>query len=71
MLLGGSKDDLEPVLGSIPEIDTKLYLVIHADLKRTPRVRAFCDFVVAEMARLRPLFTGTANERAAFPAKEV
>jgi molybdate transport repressor ModE-like protein len=71
MLLGGSEDGLEPVLESIPEIDTKLYLVIHADLKRTPRVRAFCDFVIAEMARLRPLITGTANERAGLPAKEV
>ena len=71
MLLGGSEDGLEPVLESIPEIDTKLYLVIHADLKRTPRVRAFCDFVVAEMARLRPLITGTAKERASLPAKEV
>lgn len=62
MLLGGSEDGLEPVLETIPEIDTKLYLVIHADLKRTPRVRAFCDFVVAEMARLRPLITGTARQ---------
>ncbi len=70
MLLGGSEDGLEPVLESIPEIDTKLYLVIHADLRRTPRVRAFCDFVAAEMARLRPLITGTANERTAQPAEE-
>ena len=71
MLLGGSEDGLEPVLESIPEIDTKLYLVIHADLKHTPRVRAFCDFVIAEMARLRPLIMGTANERAGLPVKEV
>jgi DNA-binding transcriptional LysR family regulator len=71
MLLGGSEDGLEPVLETIPEIDTKLYLVIHADLKHTPRVRAFCDFVVAEMARLRPLITGTANERATLPVAEV
>jgi hypothetical protein len=27
--------------------------------------------VIAEMARLRPLITGTANERAGLPAKEV
>ena len=71
MLLGGSEDGLEPVLELIPEIDTKLYLVIHADLKRTPRVRAFCDFVAAEMARLRPLITGTANERATLSAEEM
>jgi DNA-binding transcriptional LysR family regulator len=70
MLLGGSEDGLEPVLETIPEIDTKLYLVIHADLKRTPRVRAFCDFVVAEMARLRPLITGTATERDTLPAEK-
>lgn len=70
MLLGGSEEGLEPVLKSIPEIDTKLYLVIHADLKRTPRVRAFCDFVAAEMARLRPLIAGKAIERAAHPVKE-
>lgn len=70
MLLGGSEDGLEPVLETIPEIDTKLYLVIHEDLKRTPRVRAFCDFVVAEMARLRPLIAGTANERAPLLAEE-
>ncbi len=70
MLLGGAEDGLEPVLESIPEIDTKLYLVIHADLKRTPRVRAFCDFVVAEMARLRPLITGTANQRTSVPTEE-
>jgi DNA-binding transcriptional LysR family regulator len=71
MLLGGLEDGLEPVLESIPEIDTKLYLVIHADLKRTPRVRAFCDFVVAELARLRPLIKGAATERAAHAAEEV
>ena len=71
MLLGGSEDGLEPVLESIPEIDSKLYLVMHADLKRTPRVRAFCDFVVAEFARLRPLITGTAKQLATPPAEEL
>ena len=53
---------LEPVLDSIPEIDSKIYLVMHADLRRTPRVRAFCDFVVAEIARLRPFPADNANE---------
>ena len=58
MLLGAAEDGLEPVLTSIPEIDSKLYLVMHADLQHTPRVRAFCDFVVAEFARLRPFRRG-------------
>jgi len=71
MLLGRSEDGLEPVLESIPEIDSKLYLVMHADLKSTPRVRAFCDFVVAEFARLRPLIAGTAKQLATPPAEEL
>ncbi len=50
MLLVGPNDDLEPVLAPIPELDSKIYLVMHEDLRRTPRVRAFCDFVVAEIA---------------------
>jgi len=58
MLLGASEDGLVPVLTSIPEIDSKLYLVMHADLQHTPRVRAFCDFVIAEFARLRPYLRG-------------
>jgi DNA-binding transcriptional LysR family regulator len=58
MLLGASEDGLEPVLTSIPEIDSKLYLVMHADLQHTPRVRAFCDFVVAEFTHFRPLLRG-------------
>lgn len=69
MLLGGSEDGLEPVLEAIPEINSQLYLVIHADLKRVPRVRAFCDFVVAEIARLRPLITGNAIEGVTVPAE--
>lgn len=71
MLLGRSEDDLEPVLESIPEIDSKLYLVMHADLRRTPRVRAFCDFVVAEFARLRPLTAAGTKRRAAPSAEEL
>lgn len=58
MLLGASEEGLIPVLTSIPEIDSKLYLVMHADLQHTPRVRAFCDFVIAEFARLRARLKG-------------
>jgi DNA-binding transcriptional LysR family regulator len=71
MLLGTSEEGLEPVLESIPEINSKLYLVMHADLKRTPRVRAFCDFVIAEIARLRPLIAGNAKQLASPTAKEL
>jgi DNA-binding transcriptional LysR family regulator len=58
MLLGGSEDGLEPVLAPVPELGSKIYLVMHSDLRSTARVRAFCDFVVAEIARFQPLLMG-------------
>lgn len=58
MALGGSEDGLEPVLGPVPELGSKIYLVMHSDLRSTARVRAFCDFVAAEITRFRPLLMG-------------
>ena len=71
MLLAGPDDDLEPVLTSVPELDTRIYLVMHSDLRHTARVRAFCDFVIAEIARFRPLLTGEAQKVAGQSAGEV
>jgi DNA-binding transcriptional LysR family regulator len=62
MLLGGSEDGLEPVLAPVPELGSKIYLVVHSDLRSTARVRAFCDFVVAEIARFRPLLMGQSEK---------
>lgn len=67
-LLGGSDDDLQAVLGPVPELSTKVYLVMHSDLRSIPRVRAFCDFIVAEINRFRPLLTGRLEEVAPLPA---
>lgn len=58
MMLGGSEEGLEAVLAPVPEIRSRIYLVVHADLRRTARVRAFCDFVAAEIGRLRPYLMG-------------
>lgn len=63
MMLGGSETDLRPVLEPVPDLDTKVYLVMHPDLRRTARVRAFCDFVAAEIGRFRPLLVGPSAER--------
>lgn len=70
MLLVGPDDGLEPVLTSIPELDSRMYLVMPAELRRTPRVRAFCDFVVREVARLRPRLAGDAARPAAVTADQ-
>lgn len=61
MLLGSGEEDLEPLLAPIPEIGSKIYLVMHSDLRRTARVRAFCDFLAAEIVRFRPLLVGNAK----------
>ena len=63
MLLGGGEEDLEPLLAPIPEIGSKIYIVMHSDLRRTARVRAFCDFVAAEIGRFRPLLLGATKAR--------
>src|SRR5215207_4747784 len=62
MLLGGTEDDLEPVLAPVPELDSKIYLVMHSDLRRNARVRAYCDFVGKEITRFLPLLTGEAKK---------
>jgi hypothetical protein len=31
---------------------------MHEDMKRTPRLRAFFDFMIEELPRLRPLLSG-------------
>jgi DNA-binding transcriptional LysR family regulator len=61
MLLGSGEEDLEPLLAPLPEIGSRIYLVMHSDLRRTARVRAFCDFVAAEVVRFRPLLVGNAK----------
>jgi DNA-binding transcriptional LysR family regulator len=58
MLLGGSEDGVAPVLEPIPELGSKIYLVMHSDLRSTARVRAFCDFMATEIVRFRPLLMG-------------
>ena len=40
-----------------------LWLLTHPDLRHSPRVRLFLDFMAAELARLRPLMEGGALAR--------
>ena len=42
----------------LPEIDLGLWMLIHADLRRSPRVRAFMDFAGAELTRQRRAIEG-------------
>ena len=54
----GLQTDLVRVIESTAELNSRIYLLMHPDLRNTPRVRAFFDFVVAEIDSFRPLLRG-------------
>ena len=56
--LGDAEEDLVRVLGPIPELARIWRLLTHPDLRRTPRVSAFFDFMTSEIETLRPILTG-------------
>ena len=56
--LGDAEADLVRVLGPIPELTRSWRLLTHPDLRQTPRVSAFFDFVTDELASFRPILTG-------------
>jgi DNA-binding transcriptional LysR family regulator len=56
--LGDSEADLVRVLGPIPELARIWRLLTTPELRRTPRVAAFFDFMVEEIDSLRPILTG-------------
>ena len=58
--LGDSTAGLARALPTpVPEIAGELWIVTHADLKATARVRAFFEYVGEGLARERDLFEGT------------
>jgi DNA-binding transcriptional LysR family regulator len=55
--------DLVRLFDKIPELRLPFYLLIHRDMRRTPRVRAFCDFVSSEIKGFRALLVGPTERR--------
>lgn len=41
-----------------PDFSADLWLLTHPDLRHSPRVRLFLDYIAAELTRLRPLIEG-------------
>jgi DNA-binding transcriptional LysR family regulator len=58
MIVGESDHELTRILGPIPNLVSSFYLVMHEDLRRTPRVRALFNFLVNEIAGLRLILAG-------------
>jgi DNA-binding transcriptional LysR family regulator len=56
--LGDAEGELEDLLGAVPALTRSWRLLTHPDLRRTPRVAAFFDFVIAEQAAFRPILSG-------------
>ena len=56
--LGGAEPDLVCVLGPVPGLTRSWLMLTTRALRRTPRVTAFFEFMVEELATLRPILTG-------------
>lgn len=55
VIVGENETDLVCVLRIKPAISTPFHLLIHQDIRRTPRVRAFFDFITENLETIRPL----------------
>ncbi len=56
--LGDPEPDLVRLLDPVPDLSRELWIVTHADLRRTARVRAFLDIVGEALIAERALLTG-------------
>ena len=63
--VGDRHPDLVRIGGIIPDLDVDLWLLTHADLRHSARVRAFIDFAGAELAYAHDLIEGVAAVQAA------
>jgi molybdate transport repressor ModE-like protein len=57
MPLAGHDPDLICALGPVAGLYSPIYLLTHPDLRRTPRISAFFDFVVDELESIRTALT--------------
>jgi len=56
--IADGEPDLVRVLGPIPELARSWRLLAHPDLRRTPRVAAFFDFIIAERESVKAILGG-------------
>lgn len=59
--LAGRESDLMIVLGPLRELTFPFYLLMHQDMRQTPRVRAFFDFIEAEIKTVRMMMLGASE----------
>lgn len=61
--VGDDDPELTRVRGTVAEMAATLWVLTHPDLRRVARIRAFVDFIVPELTRLRPLLEGRTRNR--------
>jgi DNA-binding transcriptional LysR family regulator len=66
-VVGDAESELVRVIDDVPEMSTHFYLLIHPDMQRVPRVRAFSDFVVSEIRTFRTALVGHPERRIRAP----
>jgi DNA-binding transcriptional LysR family regulator len=57
VIVADGEDDLVIVFGPVSDLTTDFYLLIHQDMRRTPRIRVFFDFVIENLPTVRSLFS--------------
>jgi DNA-binding transcriptional LysR family regulator len=55
---GERESELVRVIDEIPELVSHFYLLVHKDMQRVPRIRAFFDFVESEIRTFRAALLG-------------
>ena len=65
LIVGEHEKDLLRVFGPVPDMATPFYLLMHQDMRRTPRVRAVFDFVIEQLPVIRPLLACEPEQRPA------
>ncbi|MGH8665515.1 MAG: LysR substrate-binding domain-containing protein, partial [Burkholderiales bacterium] len=63
--IGDRDAALVRVHGPVPAMAATLWVLIHPDLRRVVRIRAFVDFTLLQLARLRALIEGRSPGRRA------
>ena len=63
LIVGERETNLVRVLGPLRNLVTPFYLLMHQDMRRTPRVRVLFDFMIEQLPALRPLLSGTVRDR--------
>jgi len=70
--IGDPEPDLLRVIGPLPELMGEFWLLTHPELREAAKVRAFFDFLTAEIRTYRPLLLGRTRETyAAGPLRAV